>query len=127
MLKNDATELINQIHAYRAAELERVLQEHACCFYQKELLESGSGSGFQLPILGSVCCSTVGVEICGSWYREHRIAQILEYDGRSIPFPDGSFDVIFSSHVLQFLTDEQPLYDEMRRVLRPGGVAIHVV
>ncbi len=122
-----SSEWIDHIQAIRAEELERVLQHYGYCFHEKDLLEIGSGSGFQLKILSSICRSSVGLEICDSWYREHRIAEVREYDGRSIPFPDASFDIIFSSHVLQYLTCERELYSEMRRVLRPGGIAVHVV
>lgn len=119
--------LIDYIHVLRAEELDRVLHHYGDWFRGKDLLEIGSGSGFQLKILSSICRSAVGLEILGSWYGEHRIAAIRGYDGKTIPFPDASFDVIFSSHVLQYLTCEQELYGEMRRVLRPGGVAVHVV
>jgi len=118
---------VDRVHTFRAAELQRLLQQHGRWFYGKDLLEIGSGSGFQLQILSSICRSSVGLETPASWYRDNRIVDLVEYDGSRIPFPDASFDIIFSSHVLQFLTEEHGLYDEMRRVLRPGGVAIHVV
>lgn len=118
---------IDYIHALRAEELERVLQAHGNHFYHKDVLEIGSGSGFQLKILSSVCRSAVGLETADSWYKQHRIAEIKEYDGRRIPFPDASFDTIFSSNLLQYISHERQLYDEMRRVLRPGGAAVHVV
>lgn len=118
---------IDHINGVRAAELEWVLERHRRQFDGKDLLEIGSGSGVQLRILSSICRSSIGLEISGSWYRDHRIAAMLEFDGRKIPFPDASFDVIFSSHVLQYLSEEQGLYEEMRRVLRPSGIAIHVV
>lgn len=122
-----SSEWIDHIQTIRAEELERVLQHYGYCFREKDLLEIGSGSGFQLKILSPICSSSVGLEIRSSGYREHRIAEVREYDGRSIPFPDASFDIIFSSHVLQYLTCEQELYSEMRRVLRPGGIAVHVL
>lgn len=41
----------------------------------------------------------------------------------ALPFPDGSFDVVVSSHVLHNLSDENlaVLFSEVHRVLRPGG------
>lgn len=43
-------------------------------------------------------------------------------DGQSLPFADGSFDMIFSSLTLQWCNDLARTFGEFRRVLRPGGV-----
>lgn len=42
-------------------------------------------------------------------------------DGQSIPYPDKSFDSIFSVQVFQHIPDIQPYIDEAYRVLKPGG------
>src|SRR5262249_54862040 len=118
---------MDRIHALRAHELERVLALHRNRFYGRDVLELGSGSGFQLRALSSICRSTVGLEIAANRYREHLVADVEEYDGTSIPYPDASFDLIYTSHLLAHLIHEDELYEEMRRVLRRGGVAVHVV
>jgi len=40
-----------------------------------------------------------------------------------LPFPDGSFDAAFSNRVLQQLREPVRALAELRRVLRPGGIA----
>jgi ubiquinone/menaquinone biosynthesis C-methylase UbiE len=54
--------------------------------------------------------------------------QLVQYDGRHIPFPDGHFDKILCSLVFCNLTLEMKglTLRELRRVLRPGGT-LHVV
>lgn len=48
-------------------------------------------------------------------------------DIASLPFPDGSFDLVTCQQGLQFVTDRTAALDEMRRVLAPEGrVAIAV-
>lgn len=45
-------------------------------------------------------------------------------DLTALPFADGSCDCIFASHVLEHIQDDHRALAEIRRVLRPGGVAI---
>ncbi len=45
-------------------------------------------------------------------------------DLTALPFADGSCDFIFASHVLEHIRDDHAALREIRRVLRPGGVAI---
>lgn len=47
--------------------------------------------------------------------------------GEAIPFPDESFDVVFSNNVLEHTADPSKVLAESIRVLRPGGVMYHVV
>lgn len=49
---------------------------------------------------------------------DHRV------DLQSLPFPDGSFDFVFASHVLEHVPDDRRALGELRRILRPGGVAV---
>lgn len=44
-------------------------------------------------------------------------------DAESLPFPDASFDLVYSWGVLHHSPDTARAVSEVRRVLRPGGVA----
>lgn len=41
-----------------------------------------------------------------------------------LPFPDESFDAVISSEVIEHLPDVPAVFDEMDRVLRPGGMLV---
>lgn len=45
-------------------------------------------------------------------------------DGERLPFADNSFDFIFSNLMLQWCTELIPVFTELRRVLRPGGLLL---
>ncbi len=48
------------------------------------------------------------------------------YDGMRLPFPDGSFDLVFTICVMQCVPSDQwgNFTGEMRRVLKKGGISI---
>ncbi len=56
--------------------------------------------------------------------RRARAAVDLTYDGKRLPFPDGDFDTVLSSQVLEHTPHPGDLVKEMGRVLRPGGLLL---
>jgi len=46
-------------------------------------------------------------------------------DAADLPFEDDSFDLIFSSNVLEHVEQLDVAFSEMKRVLAPGGIMIH--
>jgi SAM-dependent methyltransferase len=45
-------------------------------------------------------------------------------DLQNLPFADESFDFIFASHVLEHIPNDEKAISEIRRVLKPNGIAI---
>jgi SAM-dependent methyltransferase len=45
-------------------------------------------------------------------------------DLQSLPFDDSTYDFIFASHVLEHIPDDQKAIGEIRRILKPNGIAI---
>lgn len=45
-------------------------------------------------------------------------------DIQELPFSDGSYDFVFASHVLEHIPDDRKAIQEIRRILKPGGIAI---
>jgi ubiquinone/menaquinone biosynthesis C-methylase UbiE len=41
-----------------------------------------------------------------------------------LPFADQSYDFVFASHVLEHIPDDEKAIAEIRRILRPNGIAI---
>ncbi|MGH2717220.1 MAG: class I SAM-dependent methyltransferase [Actinomycetota bacterium] len=47
--------------------------------------------------------------------------EVLDADALALPFPDASFDVVWTQHVTMNIADKAALYGELHRVLTPGG------
>jgi SAM-dependent methyltransferase len=47
-----------------------------------------------------------------------------QVDLRKLPFSDHSFDVVYASHVLEHIDDDRSALKEIRRILKPNGIAI---
>ena len=46
-----------------------------------------------------------------------------QFDIQSIPYPDNTFDLVFASHVLEYVENDRQAIKEIKRVLRSGGLA----
>ena len=47
--------------------------------------------------------------------------EFVEAEAERLPFPDESFDVVISNGVIDLVPDKDAVFDEIDRVLRPGG------
>jgi ubiquinone/menaquinone biosynthesis C-methylase UbiE len=48
----------------------------------------------------------------------------LQGDAESLPFADGTFDIVYSNGVLHHTADTEQAISEVLRVLKPGGLAV---
>jgi SAM-dependent methyltransferase len=58
---------------------------------------------------------------------QKRWFDVRTYDGRTLPFPDEHFDVIFSSNVLEHIRDLDAIFGELLRVARKNALHIHLL
>lgn len=87
-------------------------------------LDVGTGAGYMTRAMRDAGATCYGIEYDFgelTWRGEPptgiAIASALE-----MPFADGSFDVTFSSNVLEHVPSPWTMADEMVRVTRPGGI-----
>jgi ubiquinone/menaquinone biosynthesis C-methylase UbiE len=45
-------------------------------------------------------------------------------DLQTLPFGDATYDVVFASHVLEHIPDDLKAISEIRRILKPNGIAV---
>jgi len=91
------------------------------------VLDIGCGNGVLLAQLGERVKRGVGIdrsramiEIARERYGPSDTLEFHTIDGPSIPLPDASMDVVISFMSFRYL-DWDPMLNEMRRVLVPGG------
>jgi ubiquinone/menaquinone biosynthesis C-methylase UbiE len=69
----------------------------------------------------------VGVDLRASQLATARVrqpgARYAQADASAMPFADGTFDRVHCSWLLEHVSDPLPIVREVRRVLKPGGVA----
>lgn len=99
----------------------------------KSVLEIGVGMGSdhqlwaeQLPLrLCGVDLTERAIKFTSNRLALHNglSSELQKADAENLPFPDASFDIVYSWGVLHHTPDTQKAFAEAARVLRPGGVA----
>ena len=87
----------------------------------ESVLDVGCGSGVVLEQLAEKKIGNrfAGLEI-GTELSQHEREDlhIHGYDGRTIPYQDKTFDLVYATHVLEHVTDERGFLHELRRFSR---------
>jgi SAM-dependent methyltransferase len=92
----------------------------------QRVLEIGCGTGCDLLQFAKNGANATGVDITPMHLELARrrvgsLAQVIESDARKLPFPDSSFDYVYSHGVLHHSDEPRKIVDEIFRILRPGG------
>lgn len=92
-----------------------------------KILELGAGTGYQAKLLAERGFDVIAIDIPTSNYLNAQEWEVQVYDGRHIPCGDQTIDCVFSSSVLEHIQDLPNIHSEIRRILKPGGFAIHIM
>lgn len=104
-----------------------------------KVLDVGSGLGGPSRYLAyRFGCHVYGVESLEGYCEVARmLARLMKLedevsyrqaDALNLPFPDDSFDIVWTQHVVMNIEDKASLYKELRRVVKPNGyLAFHDV
>jgi SAM-dependent methyltransferase len=102
--------------------LKMIIKAGGDCL-QGRVLENGCGVGMYAKQLEPYSHQVIGLEYDLERARQAKegVTDIINAAGETLPFPQGSFDLILSHEVLEHVHDDRAALEEMVRVLRQGG------
>jgi malonyl-CoA O-methyltransferase len=110
--------------------LERLQDEQAVDKHMqvKHVLDLGCGTGFAIPELFK---QFGNIEITGldfsqemlNQIEKHKSLKLVHADVHDLPFADNSYDIVFSNMMLHW-SNEQDVFAECLRVLKPNGTLL---
>lgn len=99
----------------------------------KKILDMGCGEGVWM---NQFCAFTSPENVFGFdvdvqsleifWKSESEIPHknVIQAESENLPYPDNSFDIVFSNEVFEHVEDDRKSVEEVVRVLKPGGQLI---
>ena len=93
----------------------------------KNILDFGFGDGFQSHFFKKKKFNVSAIDINKNEEISKNSINFLVYDGKQIPLDDKKFDIVFSSNVLEHLTNLDQIQREIYRVLKDDGFCIHIL
>jgi ubiquinone/menaquinone biosynthesis C-methylase UbiE len=102
----------------------------------KDVLEIGTGNGSHAQLLAEYAKSYTGIDITDYAVKStsERMkcfgisnAKIIRMDAEEMQFDNNSFDYVWSWGVIHHSSNTEKILKEMKRVLRPNGVAVTMV
>ena len=96
------------------------------------VLDLGCGNGNTVHALRAMGYDAVGCDLKfkKGLHRDHlerqQLITTIEPEPYRLPFDDNTFDFVFSKQVLEHVQNYDETLAEIRRVLRPTGVSLHV-
>lgn len=106
----------------------RVLLRRVAPLAKGRLLDVGCGDKPYEDIFRPYVSEYLGIEYEGTFGQTDASSRVRKpdftYDGKRLPFDDGTFDTVLNVQVLEHTPDPGALVAEMARVLKPEGVLL---
>jgi ubiquinone/menaquinone biosynthesis C-methylase UbiE len=130
-LKSEDLQGIDEFHV-RGRKATMELASDLGLEKEMRVLDLGCGLGGPARYLAKVYgCRVTGLDLSADYCHtaasltkrlglSHRVS-FVEGSGLDLPFPNGSFDAVWTQHASMNIADKARLYREIWRVLRPGG------
>ena len=89
------------------------------------VLDLGAGAGIiEFLNLKGHAAKVCGVDLDSRVLQNIYLDEAKVSDGERLPYQDGEFDLVFADNVLEHLEFPVKVFNEVKRVLKPGGVFV---
>jgi SAM-dependent methyltransferase len=127
--RNLAADPYRSTFTYGRKKIEELIDRETAELRQgARVLDVGCGTGFNVRRLRDRGFSVVGLEPSPTMreraQRDNPDSEILDGDIERLPFDDATFDFVLAIEVIRYLDGPDRALSEIRRVLKPGGLAI---
>lgn len=122
---------LTNLHAIRKREIDIIFSGCREKVFEK-MLELGSGDCYQTGLLTKYAIVLTATEYSSCWLSgkkdtENTRFKVCDAEHVGQCFGNKEFDFVFSSNVIEHLTNIQPALSEMREVMKDDGFAVHVM
>lgn len=91
-----------------------------------KVLDFGCGDGTLVRTLSELGYAASGCDVVTRWPDGDPRFSKIDWTPYRLPFEDGSFDFVLSTSVLEHAKNKEDVFREFHRVLRVGGVGLHL-
>ena len=115
------------LHDFRVREFRLIFDRFDAGTFDA-ILELGAGDGFQSRLLASYGERVVATDVRLPPVEETRVeARVLSAEQAAEAFSAQTFDLVYSSNMLEHVPDVQAALNAIRKVLTDDGITIHVM
>ncbi|MDX1910934.1 MAG: class I SAM-dependent methyltransferase, partial [Saprospiraceae bacterium] len=117
----DASRFGNSYGRFLHRQEHRALTRYLNGVNPAQALDLACGTGRMLEFAATGCDASPGM--LEEAKKKHPGKNLIQGDATCLPFPDASFDAVFSLHFFMHLdrATTRQVWQEIHRVLRPGG------
>lgn len=110
---------------YPSQLAEKLFKDYLCTYGQgSRLLDVGCGSGQFVHEFSHLGFRAEGIDCNGIYKVLETTHSNIDFNTDRLPYPDNSFDIVFTKSVVEHVRQTEHLLGEIYRVLRPHGLLI---